>query len=409
MQNRTAPPPAQNMTPQQYYITLYQQGYTPQEAFNAVQSSFGPPPTAQERAEQAAQQQQQSALAATGGSLAGLGAIYGVGQLLGSGASGAGAGTLGGLTATGVQGAMESAGMIGSGAAAGAGTGAGATAGTGTTVGTGTTTGGTTLSGVAGVALPIAVGAGIISNAWETGMKDILRGRGTREDWINQGFNLTPPGFIANTALRLLGKRSLGAMMTSGKSQAQQIRDDFRGQLKNTGVADDQYQVTLADGSKFDIGLDGKTRYQNVGENIDGKKTRQAWDIDFSNPLAKFATEQLDPMIQRIYEGVDRKKVPTEQFTGMLVNAVTSNANSNEDVLANIKSVLGKSTFAQQAGISAGVEPGPTQTITRPKPGEVMRVSPGMYMNDQGQIRPATTVRQALEMNYGKKKEDKEL
>ncbi|MGL5336064.1 MAG: hypothetical protein ACRC9R_07970 [Enterovibrio sp.] len=235
---------------------------------------------------------------------------------------------------------------------------------------------------------------------WETGMKDILRGRGDRSDWINQGVNVGT-GFGLNAALKLMGKRSIGKMMTTGKSDAQLIRDDFRGALREGGVADENYEVTLADGSKFNVGLDGKTRYKN----IDNKTTRQAWDIDFSNPLAKFATEQLDPMIQRIYEGVDRSKIPTEQFTGMLVNAATSTAKTNDDVLANIRSILGQSSFAKEAGLDPTPVPGPTQSTARPEAGKVLRMSPGMYMNDQGKVRPSRTMRDALELNYGKEKE----
>jgi len=83
----------------------------------------------------------------------------------------------------------------------------------------------------------------------------------------------------------------------------------------------------------------------------------------------------------------------------MLVNAVTSNAKSNEDVLNNIKTVLGKSTFAQQAGV--GVTPPPPSKAPK---GKVVRVSPGMYVNDQGHVGPAKTVRQSLRQNYNKTK-----
>jgi hypothetical protein len=247
---------------------------------------------------------------------------------------------------------------------------------------------------VGSVAWPVALAVGTLSNAWETGMKDILRGRGTREDYINQAVNMGT-GFLPNTALRLLGKRSIGKMMTTGKSDDQLMRDDFRGLLKETGVANKNYEVSLADGTKFNIGLDGKTRYENVGENIDGKTQRQAWDVDFSNPLAKYATDQIDPMIRSIYAETDGKVKP-EQYTGILVNAVTSNAKSEQDVLNNIQSVIGKSNFAKQAGVAV---PTPKQPITKAPKGQVVRVSPGMYVNDQGKVGPAKTMRQALKAN----------
>lgn len=44
----------------------------------------------------------------------------------------------------------------------------------------------------------------------------------------------------------------------------------------------------------------------------------------------------------------------------------------------------------------------PAAVVVKPNQGEVSRVSPGMYMNDQGQVRPAQSIRSALEMYYKK-------
>jgi len=328
-----APPPAKGMSPQDYYNTLTSQGMRPWEAYNAVQASFGPPKTPEQRAKEQASAEQNASLAQTGGTIGGL--------LIGQEA---------------IRGFPNVAGLFGSGAGA-TGTAAGTT---GTTVATptllgakttaplATTAPGSTLSSVGSVGLPaLAVIAGL-SETWEGGMKDIIRGRGNRQDWTNMGVNAIT-GVGPNLALRWMGKRSIGKMMTTGKSDAQLQRDDFRGLLKQTGVADDNYNVTLADGSQFNIGLDGKTKYQNVGENIDGKKTRNAWDVDFSNPLAKFAVDKIDPMIRSIYKDAGGAVKP-EQYTGMFVNAVTSNAKNEDEVMANINAMLSKSTFAQKAG-----------------------------------------------------------
>jgi hypothetical protein len=332
-----APPPAKGMSALDYYNTLTSQGLRPYEAYNAVQASFGPPKTPQQQAEDAASAEQKAGLAQTGGQIGGL--------LIGQEA---------------IRGFPNVAGLFGSGAtempvALG---GAEALGTTGTTVATplAGAAPGSTLGTIGSVALPVAVGAAVLSNAWETGMKDILRGRGNRADYINQAANMTGIGTVANIGLGLMGKRSIGKMMTTGKSDAQLLRDDFRGLLKQTGVADDKYNVALADGSTFNIGLDGKTKYENVGKNIDGKTTRNAWDVDFSNPLAKFATDQIDPKVRSIYQDVDGKVKP-EQYTGMLVNAVTSNAKSEKDVLANINAMLGKSTFAQQQTPAVSTRP----------------------------------------------------
>jgi hypothetical protein len=236
---------------------------------------------------------------------------------------------------------------------------------------------------------------------YETGGKDILRGKGDSADWMNQGINVMFGG-VPNIASRLLGKGSIGERLKSGKSMPQKIRDDFRGDLKDAGVVDDKYQVKLADGSTFNVGLDGKTKYKNVGTNIDGKTERNAWDVDFSNPLAKFATDKIDPMIRNLY-GANSKNVKPEQFTGMLVNAATSNAKSEADVLANIQSILGESKFAEAMPSLTGAP----QPIARPAKGQVVRVSPGMYMNDQGKVSASKTVGEALRSNYGKTKAKK--
>jgi len=347
-----APPPAKGMSALDYYNTLTSQGLRPYEAYNAVQASFGPPKTPQQQAEDAASAEQNAALAQTGGTIGGLligqEAIRGFPNVAGLFGSGAGTGAVAMPTALGGAGAL--------GGTAGTTVATPTLLGAQTVSGAGTAATGSTLGTVGSVALPVAVGAAVLSNAWETGMKDILRGRGNRADWANQAANMTGIGTVANIGLGLMGKRSIGKMMTTGKSDAQLLRDDFRGLLKQTGVADDKYNVALADGSTFNIGLDGKTKYENVGKNIDGKTTRNAWDVDFSNPLAKFATDQIDPKVRSIYQDVDGKIKP-EQYTGMLVNAVTSNAKSEKDVLANINAMLGKSTFAQQQTPAVSTRP----------------------------------------------------
>lgn len=329
--------------PKAYYLWLQTQGMSPLQAAQQVQAKFGAPKSPDQMQKDAADQQMKNTLAQTGGMVGGTLAVTkgvpAIASLFSGGAAPATPTLLG-------------AKVVGGGAASTAGAG---------TAGAGTAASGSTLGAVGSVAWPVALAIGTISNAWESGMKDILRGRGDRSDWINQGVNVAT-GFLPNTALRLMGKRSIGKMMTTGKSDAQLLRDDFRGLLKQTGVADDSYNVTLADGSQFNIGLDGKTKYKNIGENIDGKKTRNAWDVDFSNPLAKFAVDKIDPMIRNIYQGGDGKMKP-EQYTGMLVNAVTSNAKSQDDILANINAMLGKSTFAKEAGVELPAAPKGRQVV----------------------------------------------
>jgi hypothetical protein len=315
------PPPAKGMSPQDYYGALTSQGFRPWEAYQAVQANFGPPKSPQEQAEELASAEQNAALAQTGGQVLGaVGTAYGLGQL-GAGA-GAGTGAVAMPTALGGSGAL------------------GGTAGT---------------TSIGSVALPVAAIAAGLSETWEGGMKDIIRGRGNKQDWTNMGINAVG-GVGPNLVLRWMGKPSLGRMMTSGKSDAQLLRDDFRGKLKETGIADEDYNITLANGDKYNIGKDGKAKLTN----IDGKTTRRTWDVDWENPLAKYAVDKLDPRVRSIYtEEAAKAGIPVEQYTGMLVNAATYNAKSEKDVEANIDAMLGKSGLDKGAGATVSTRPAP--------------------------------------------------
>lgn len=341
------PPPAKGMSPQDYYGALTSQGFRPWEAYQAVQANFGPPKSPQEQAEELASAEQNAALAQTGGQVLGaVGTAYGLGQL-GIGGTAAGTGAVAMPTALGGAGAL--------GGTAGAGAAGVGTAGAGASTAGAGAAGATSLGSVGAVALPVAAVALGLNNMWETGMKDILRGRGTREDWINQGVNVLGGG-LPNLGLRLLGKPSIGKMVTSGKSEAQQLRDDFRGKLKETGVADEDYNITLANGDKYNIGKDGKAKLTN----IDGKTTRRTWDVDWENPLAKYAVDKIDPRVRSIYtEEAAKAGIPVEQYTGMLVNAATYNAKTEKDVEANINAMLGKSGLDKGAGATVSTRPAP--------------------------------------------------
>jgi hypothetical protein len=188
-----------------------------------------------------------------------------------------------------------------------------------------------------------------------------------------------------------MGKPSLGRMMTSGKSDDQLLRDDFRGKLKEKGIADKDYNVTLADGSKFNIGLDGKTKYTN----IDGKTTRNAYDVDLNNPLAQHAIKRIDPYVAEMY--ANQMGIPREQYVGMLVNAATSNAKTPEEVDANIDTITGKKpatppaqqptqppTQAQNQpnGTTKGPAPLPAPTPAQPNPQNPIMPPPKLSIGD---------------------------
>lgn len=222
---------------------------------------------------------------------------------------------------------------------------------------------GTMASSLGSFGLPAAAIIAGLSETWESGGKDIFRGRGNRQDWTNMGVNAIT-GVGPNLVLRWMGKPSIGRKMTTGKSDAQLMRDDFRGVLKEKGIVDNDYNVTLADGSKYNLGLDGKTKYTNV----DGKTTRNAWDVDLQDPLAQYAVSKIDPYIRDMYGAGDPKKgMNPEQYTGMVVNAVTRGARTKEEVDANINAVLGNKPFDGNAPVRANAAP-PTQPAPQAAP-----------------------------------------
>ena len=360
------------------YLTGVQR-VPPMQAIQMLQQRYGPPKSNQQLAEEQARQSQAGQIAQGIGMLGGQYVGSQIPSLFGGG--GAASGT--GATAAGTGATTTGAGtaVTGGGGAGGAGA------------------GGAGAAPIGATALPLAAAAITAQSLYESGLKDVLRGKGKKDDYTNLGLAAGTMGMseVANIGLRLLGKRSLGRMMKTGKSDAQVARDDFRQDLKSEGLIADDWTVTLADGSKYNIGLDGKATLPNV-DGKDGKGTRRMWEVDFKNPLAKYATDLIDPMIRKQYGGV--KGIAPEQYTGILVNAVTSNAASQEDVLKNIQSVLKDSSFAQ--GIAAAASE-PQQRIERPGKGKVARVSEGLYRTDTGRLQAASGVRQALERAYGKR------
>jgi hypothetical protein len=308
--------------------------------------------------------QERNAIGSQVGGLAGsLGGMYMIGQALAPAAAApVAAGATGATVATPT---LVGAQMVGSGGTAGAGA-----------------AGGSTLGSIGSVALPVAAGALAVNNAWEGGLKDIVRGRGNRSDYTNSLVNMTPAAFL-NMGLRLLGKRSIGQMAETGKSDAQLMRDDFRGVLKEKGIVDKDYNVTLANGTKFNLGLDGKTKYTNS----DGKTTRNAWDVDLNDPLAQYATSKIDPYIRNMYGAGDPKKnINPEQYTGMIVNAVTSGAKTKEEIDANIAAALGKKPFEGSTPERPTVAP--QQQAPQPPPAPVPTTKGAFMAPPAGSLQP---------------------
>jgi len=165
---------------------------------------------------------------------------------------------------------------------------------------------------------------------------------------------LTEPNPLAHAFAihSMLGGRT---DFTTGKSEEQQYRDYFReiGEKPELGgflQKNDKgsHQVTLADGSKFDIGKDGGAKLKNFGTNIDGKTERQYSDVDWSNPKANEIVAIANPLSVLVFRSAEGKRM-----VGHLTNAISSN---NPTDLKAIKS--NAKHIALQSGMdyASGVE-----------------------------------------------------
>lgn len=119
--------------------------------------------------------------------------------------------------------------------------------------------------------------------------------------------------------------------ITAGKHKDQKVRDAVREHLVNAGVLDSDYQIQLADGTRYDMGKDGGPRAEFGG--------RRAFEVDFSQPLAHYAVGWMDPIIALFAAG--NPKVASD-FTGYFANAALTNAKDLNDVRRNIEVFMTK-------------------------------------------------------------------
>jgi len=120
----------------------------------------------------------------------------------------------------------------------------------------------------------------------------------------------------------------LGCLKT-GKHRDQQVRDSVRDLLVQHQVLAPDYTIALADGSRYNIGIDGEPKAKFGG--------RRPYEVDFSNPLAHYAVSWINPLIDLLSQG--NQKVKTD-FTGYFANAALSNASSLDDVRANVDAIM---------------------------------------------------------------------
>ena len=146
------------------------------------------------------------------------------------------------------------------------------------------------------------------------------------------------------SAVGALAGAAIGAVagsIKSGKHQDQKVRDSGRDFLQSRGMIDEKYQLALADGTGFDIGVDGGHRF----ENLDGTE-RAAYQTDTSNPLTDKAIAWLDPLAEVLMGGNEKLR---SDFTGYFVNAATSNASNHLQLRENALAIYAQSDITPQA------------------------------------------------------------
>ncbi|TXH42147.1 MAG: hypothetical protein E6Q97_36205 [Desulfurellales bacterium] len=131
------------------------------------------------------------------------------------------------------------------------------------------------------------------------------------------------PGIVRTNPVNILTRSILG----SGKNDDQIRRDRIRETLKKTGAVDKEYNVRLADGSRYNIGVDGKDELLNKAGG-----TRRAYEIDETNELAPQTIGYTNPLAAIVSGGDDKLKA---DYAGYYTNAATSNAVSQEDARRN--------------------------------------------------------------------------
>lgn len=100
-----------------------------------------------------------------------------------------------------------------------------------------------------------------------------------------------------------------------GKHKDQRRRDDTRKTLKGMGAIDDAYNLTLDDGSKFDIGRDGSVKNYNV---------------DFSRSGAGDTVGAVNPLAMLVTGGDTEKK--RSDLAGYYTNAALSSGDASKNI-----------------------------------------------------------------------------
>lgn len=177
----------------------------------------------------------------------------------------------------------------------------------------------------AGGVASIALGAQTVYKGWGTGgTKGAVNGA-LGGSAIVSGMSML--GYSnPYTAAAIIATSVIGNAVKVGKSGNQAARDGVRSVFNKLGLSDKNGVVTLADGSKASIGIDGHGNQRSAFDsskvqNYKGKKLN-AWDVDYTNDL-DYAAGMGGIALSRIATGGADKAI--DQVGGNIGNASLSN------------------------------------------------------------------------------------
>lgn len=201
--------------------------------------------------------------------------------------------------------------------------------------------------------LAAAYGTGGVSAAAQTLDQSLTGGKieHTRENLEN--FNPT------TKANELLLKTGLDTFSGGGKSESQTSRDDVRSVFQNVGLADKDYNLTLADGSKFNVGIDGHgaqhgvTNPDALSPDQKGKVDKlNAWDLDYTNDL-DYASGLGGITLSRLLNG--GKSNAVDQMGSEMANGALGNVGYGQPLNTQTfaKTMANMRGFYAQSGIKS--------------------------------------------------------
>jgi hypothetical protein len=141
-----------------------------------------------------------------------------------------------------------------------------------------------------------------------------------------------PVGLAVGAAVGALAG-AVGSWTGSSKGKAQFMRDGIRGVLQERGLLDENFQGSLADGTKYDFGKDGSTlKWKNIDKIIE--KQPAAWN----------AAVPLTDAIAAAYGFVGQK---ASDISAWYAKGAVSNAGDDASV-----AIKNAQHFAQQQGLT---------------------------------------------------------